>query len=94
MAANATDVARNLFQYAVGDAGRIAAIQAAFDSSVAGALTKGGMDMMTSATKNSVTMQKMIGLNEGDRQNALRLALDYLTAGFVPMQSKSRARFF
>jgi hypothetical protein len=56
-------------------------------------LTKGGLDSITSATKNSVTMQKMIGLNESDRQNALRWALDYLQNGFVPAQSRSLGRF-
>lgn len=93
MAANPKEVARNLFYYAQGNPQRIASIRSAFDASVAGALTKGGMDSITSATKNSVTMQKMIGLNESDRQNALRWALDYLQYGFVPAQSRSIGRF-
>jgi hypothetical protein len=93
MAANPKEVARNLFYYAQGNPQRIASIRSAFDSSVAGALTKGGLDSITSATKNSVTMQKMIGLNESDRQNALRWALDYLQNGFIPAQSRSLGRF-
>lgn len=93
MAANPKEVARNLFYFAQGNPQRIASIRSAFDASVAGALTKGGMDSITSATKNSVTMQKMIGLNESDRQNALRWALDYLQYGFVPAQSRSIGRF-
>lgn len=93
MAANPKEVARNLFYYAQGNPQRVASIRSAFDASVSGALTKGGMDSITSATKNSVTMQKMIGLNESDRQNALRWALDYLQYGFVPAQSRSIGRF-
>lgn len=94
MPSNAKDIAKNLFYYAKGNPQRIAAIQSAFDASVAGALTKGGMDMVTSAAKNNVSMQKLVGMNETDRQNALRWALQYLMSGFVPSQSRSIGRFF
>lgn len=94
MPSNAKEVARNLFHYAKDNPERIASIQAAFDASVAGALTKGGMDMITSAAKNNVSMSKLVGMNEVDRQNALRWALQYLTVGFVPSQSRSTGRFF
>lgn len=94
MPSNAKEVARNLFFYAKGNPQRIASIQAAFDASVAGALTKGGMDVISSASKNNVSMTKLVGMNETDRQNALRWALQYLMAGFVPSQSRSAGRFF
>jgi len=94
MPSNAKDIAKNLFYYAKGNPQRIAAIQSAFDASVAGALTKGGMDMVTTAAKNNISMQKLVGMNETDRQNALRWALQYLMSGFVPSQSRSIGRFF
>jgi selenophosphate synthetase-related protein len=94
MPSNAIDVAKNLFHYAKGNPKRIADIQSAFDSSVSGALTKGGMDLITSAAKNNVSMQKLVGMNEVDRQNALRWALQYLMNGFVPSQTRSIARFY
>lgn len=93
MPSNAKDIARNLFHYAQGNPQRIAAIQAAFDESMTGALSKGGMDMISSATKNNVSMSKLVGMPEVDRQNALRWALAYLKAGFVPSSSRSIARF-
>ena len=93
MAANVREVARNLFYYANGNPQRIAGIKAAFDAAMGGALTKGGMDSIMQATKNGVTMQKMVGLNEGERQTALRMAMEYLNIGFVPSSSRSLGRF-
>jgi len=93
MAANVREVAKNLFQYANGNPQRIAGIKTAFDAAMNGALSKGGMDSITQATKNGVTMQKMIGLNEGERQTALRMAMEYLSIGFVPSSSRSLGRF-
>jgi len=93
MAANPRDVARNLFLYARGDAKRVGDIRNAFELAMTGALTKGGMDSLTNATKNNVSMSKLVGLNESDRQTALRLAIEWIDAGFVPSQSRGFARF-
>ncbi len=94
MAASVYQVARNLFAWAKDNAKRTAQIQSAFDDAVAGgALTKGGLDSITSATKNSVTMSKMVGMNENDRQTALRLAVQWLAAGYAPATSRSLGRF-
>jgi hypothetical protein len=93
MAANVREIARNLFHYANGNPQRIAGIKSAFDAAMVGALTKGGMDTISQATKNGVTMQKLIGLKEGERQTALRMAMEYLTMGFVPVSSRSLGRF-
>lgn len=76
MAANAFQAAQDLYDYAVGNSGRIASVKAAFDSAVStGILTKGGTDNVTSATKNGVTMQKTVGLTESQRITALRIAV-------------------
>jgi hypothetical protein len=93
MAANVREIARNLFHYANGNPQRIASIKSAFDDAMSGALTKGGMDSISQATKNGVTMQKLVGLNEGERQTALRMAMEYLTMGFVSVSSRSLGRF-
>ena len=93
MAANVQEVARNLFHYANGNPQRIAGIKSAFDAAMGGALSKGGMDSITSATKNGVTMAKLVGLNEVERQTALRMAMQYLNIGFVPVSSRSLGRF-
>jgi hypothetical protein len=90
---NPRQVAQNLFHYARGNADRIAAIRAAFDASMTGALTKGGMDSLTGAMKNGVNMTRLVGMNEQDRQTALRMASEWLAVGFMPSQSRSFGRF-
>lgn len=93
MAATVYSTAHNLFQWAYGDASRVADIRAAFDNAISGgAITKGGMDSVTSAGKNGVTMTKLVGLDEGSRQTALRLALTWLNQGFAP-GNRSRGIF-
>lgn len=93
MATNPREVARNLFHYARGNPSRIREVRKAFDLAMAGPLTKGGMDSLTSANKNGVSMQKLVGLNEGDRMTALRTAIEWLELGFVPSQSRSIGSF-
>lgn len=93
MAATVTDVAKNLYHYARGNPQRILAIRNAFDSAMTGTLTKGGMDMITNASKNGVSMTKLAGMDEGQRQTALRYAVMWLDAGFIPSQSRALGRF-
>lgn len=79
MAANAFQAAQDLYDYAVGNSGRIASIKSAFDSAVSsGLLTKGGTDNVTSATKNGVTYQKTVGLSESQRITAMKIAISGL----------------
>lgn len=93
MAANTREVAKNLFRYANGNPARVREIRSAFDSAMAGALTKGGMDNIINATKNGVGMTKMVNLNEEQRQSALAMALDWLELGYVPYTARSYGRF-
>jgi hypothetical protein len=94
MAANPTREAGKLYRWACGNPKRIAAIREAFDAAMeGGALTKGGTDSVTSASKNGVSYQKVIGLSEVQRTDALDLALTYLQAGFPP-SSRTIGRFF
>ena len=91
--ASSFSVASDLYAWACGNAGRIQQIRDSFDTGVsAGALTKGGLDNVSSATKNGITMQKTIGLGESERITALRTALAHLEAGYPP-SSRTRATF-
>ena len=91
--ASAQSVATDIYHWACGDSSRIGQVRAAYDTAVsAGVLVKGGMDSVQSATKNGVTMQKMIGLGEGERITALRIAITHLEAGYPP-SSRTRAVF-
>jgi hypothetical protein len=94
MAANPTREAGKLYRWACGNPKRIAAIRDAFDAAMeGGALTKGGTDSVTSASKNGVSYQKVIGLTEPQRSDTLDLALTYLEAGIRP-SSRTIGRFF
>jgi hypothetical protein len=94
MASDVYKVARNLFTWAYGNSKRINQIKAAFDDAVSGgALTKGGLDNVTSANKNGVSMSKTIGLDEASRQTSLRIALQWLDAGYAPPTGRTLARF-
>jgi hypothetical protein len=84
VAATAYDTARELFFWANGNAQRTADVQAAYDLAGANPIAKGGLDSVLSATKNNVTMQKTVGLNELDRIKALRWALAWLDTGRMP----------
>lgn len=76
MAANAFQAAQDLYDYATGDASRIAEVKAAYATAIsAGILTKGGTDSITSATKNGVTFQKTVGLTEPQRISAMQIAI-------------------
>jgi filamentous hemagglutinin family protein len=93
MAADATEAAKTLYDYAVGDPTKIAEIQAAYNSAVSGGLlTKGGTADVTMATKNGITYQKTIGLSETQRISAMRIALACLAANTRP-SSRTIARF-
>ena len=93
MAADPTEAAKTLYDYACGDAAKIAEIQAAYNSAVSsGLLTKGGTGDITSATKNGVTYQKTVGLPEIHRIKAMELALAGLATNTRP-SSRSYVRF-
>lgn len=85
MAANPYREAQKLYTWAHCNAARIAAIEAAFDACMTGGiLTKGGTDSVTAATKNGVSMQKVIGLTEPQRSDALEIAVTALRANTYP----------
>ena len=76
MAANAFQAAQDIYDYAFGDATRIAEVKTAFASAVSGGLlAKGGTDNVTSASKNGVSYQKTVGLTESQRISAMQIAV-------------------
>jgi hypothetical protein len=93
MAANAFQAAQDIYDYAFGDAIRIASVKTEFASAVsAGYLTKGGTDNVTSATKNGVSYQKTVGLPESHRISAMRIAIIGLDNNTRP-SSRTFVRF-
>jgi hypothetical protein len=83
--------ALNLYHWAKGNQDRIDQIRVSFDAAMSGPLAAGGMDSVTSATKNGVSMQKLVGLSETDRVTALRMAIDWLESGMP--SSRTRVSF-
>lgn len=93
MAANVFQAAQDIYDYAVGDATRIAEVKAAYTSAVSsGYLTKGGTDSVTSATKNGVTFQKVVGLTEPQRISAMQIAIRGLDNNTRP-STRTYARY-
>jgi hypothetical protein len=56
-------------------------------------IADGGLDKVTSATKNGVSMAKQVGLTVPEAMTAMGMALDWIEAGYVPCQSRSYGRF-
>ena len=69
-------------------------IRARYDALFAQSLTAGGLDTVTQATKNSVSMGKAIGLSVIETLEALGMAKDWIDAGSIPCQSRSLGRFY
>jgi hypothetical protein len=92
MAGNVHSVARNWFVWAHRDAKNTNAIKKAFNDCMSGSLGKGGMDSVTSAAKNGISMQKTVGMSESERMDALRIAIQWLDQGFVT-SNRSLGRF-
>jgi hypothetical protein len=56
-------------------------------------ISAGGLDSVTSATKNGVTMTKSIGLKPLEGMEAMGIALDWIAMGRVPSTSRALGRF-
>lgn len=94
MAANAFQAAQDIYDYAFGNSGRIAEVKTAYATAVsAGLLTKGGTDNVTSASKNSVSYQKTVGLTESQRISAMQIAIRGLDNNTRP-STRTFARYF
>ena len=94
MAASVSQVARQWAKHGIGNAKFAESLFAAYDALMTQSISPGGLDKVTSATKNGVSMAKNVGLSVPDAMEAMGLALDWITAGIVPCQSRSVGRFF
>jgi hypothetical protein len=65
-----------------------------YDALLIQSIADGGLDKVTSATKNGVSMAKAVGLSVPEAMEAMQRAIDYIELGYVPAQSKALGRFF
>lgn len=56
-------------------------------------IAAGGLDTVTSATKNAVSMGKQVGLSAPETLAALTRAVEWLDLGYISSRSRGMARF-
>jgi hypothetical protein len=56
-------------------------------------MAPGGLNTVTSATKNGISMGKALGLSIPDTMEAMQTAIGWIDLGYVPCRSRSIARF-
>ena len=65
----------------------------AYSAMLRQSIAAGGLDVVTSATKNGVSMAKQVGLSVPEAMQAMGLAIDWIDAGIIPCQSRAFGRF-
>jgi len=93
MAANAQQVARTWAKHALCNPAFAAALEENHAALMLQSISTGGLDSVTSATKNGVTMAKSVGLSVADTMAAMGWALEWMRNGYVPASSRSRVSF-
>ena len=56
-------------------------------------ISEGGLDKVTSATKNGVSMGKQVGLSVPDTMDAMSKAISFIDLGIVPCTTRTLGRF-
>jgi hypothetical protein len=56
-------------------------------------ISEGGLDKVTSATKNGVSMGKQAGLSVPETMEAMSKAISYIDLGLVPYTTRTYGRF-
>jgi len=56
-------------------------------------ISDGGLDKVTQATKNGVSMGKQVGLSVPDTMEAMSKAISYIDLGVVPYTKRTLGRF-
>jgi hypothetical protein len=56
-------------------------------------ISEGGLDKVTSATKNGVSMGKQVGLSVPETMEAMSKAISYIDLGIVPYTKRTLGRF-
>ena len=94
MAASISQVARQWAKHGLDNPKFSAALSTQYNALMAQSITPGGLDKVTSATKNGVSMAKQVGLSVPDAMTAMGMAIAWIKADVVPSQSRSLGRFF
>jgi len=93
MAGNVLDVARQWAKHGISNDKFAAMLATRYSALMEQSIADGGLDKVTSATKNGVSMAKQVGLSVPEAMQAMGLALDWIEAGYIPCQSRSYGRF-
>jgi hypothetical protein len=64
-----------------------------YDALLLQSIAPGGLDNVTNATKNGVSMAKQNGLTVPEAMEAMGRALEFISLGYIPAQSKALGRF-
>jgi hypothetical protein len=88
------DVAKEWAKAGLRDSTFAAKLQTRYSALLDQSITDGGLDKVTSATKNGVSMAKQVGLSVPDAMEAMGIALDWIACGRIPITSRSLGRFF
>ena len=68
-------------------------LRARYNALLLQSIADGGLDKVTSATKNGISMGKQVGLSVPDVMEAMEKALSYVELGQVPVTSRTLGRF-
>jgi len=68
-------------------------VKAYYEELFAASLEAGGLDSMTTGTKNAVSMGKQVGLSIPEILMALQRALEWADQGCIPSRTSSFGRF-
>ena len=93
MAANAHQVAREWARHGISNPRFAAALSQRYNAMMTQSIAEGGLDKVTSATKNGVSMAKQVGLSVPDAMTAMGQALAWIESGIIPVQSRAFGRF-
>ena len=93
MDANTARVAREWAKGGLCDTQIAAKLRTNYRALILASMEPGGLSTITGATKNGVNMITQVGLNKMDGLSAMGRAIEWIDLGYVPCQSRSRARF-
>jgi hypothetical protein len=93
MAGNPQQIARTWAKHALANPTFKAKLEENHAALMLRSIEPGGLDSVTSATKNAVTMAKSVGLSVADSMTAMGWALEWVCLGYVPRTSRTTASF-
>ena len=86
-------VAKAWGNQAIKDGKFAALLKTRYNSLMIQSISDGGLDKVTSATKNGVSMGKQVGLSVPQVMEAMSKAIAYAELGYVPQTSRTLGRF-